>query len=374
MNKIIALLNCHNSPELGELTSNRPLASTSFLGRYAFMDFAMSNFTNSGIQNVNVLVKNHQRSLLKHMGNMMSWVNNTKTGRDTIFYNEKGILNPAYNTDINNIKENDWVLYESNANLLVFEAPEIVASIDLRPFIEEHQKRMEEITIVYKEIDDANKEFIGADVLDIDEDGYLKDAHKNKGDVKKAKVSLQIWIINRKTLVEMIDHSNRVDSSWGIAEYLKGIATNDFIPTKIHCVPFNGYARRFDSLAHYVEYSFELLNRKPYEALFKKDWPIFTRTHDTPPAIYGTESEVSNSFVSNGCVVEGTVKDSIICRSVKVKKGAKVNRSIVLSNCVLEEKSAVSDVVIDKYSTVAARHKIQGDKDDVIYIKQGAKV
>ena len=98
MNKIIALLNCHNSPELGELTSNRPLASTSFLGRYAFMDFAMSNFTNSGIQNVNVLVKNHQRSLLKHMGNMMSWVNNTKTGRDTIFYNEKGILNPAYNT------------------------------------------------------------------------------------------------------------------------------------------------------------------------------------------------------------------------------------------------------------------------------------
>jgi glucose-1-phosphate adenylyltransferase len=168
MNKIIALLNCHNSPELGELTSNRPLASTSFLGRYAFMDFAMSNFTNSGIQNVNVLVKNHQRSLLKHMGNMMSWVNNTKTGRDTIFYNEKGILNPAYNTDINNIKENDWVLYESNANLLVFEAPEIVASIDLRPFIEEHQKRMEEITIVYKEIDDANKEFIGADVLDID--------------------------------------------------------------------------------------------------------------------------------------------------------------------------------------------------------------
>jgi glucose-1-phosphate adenylyltransferase len=233
---------------------------------------------------------------------------------------------------------------------------------------------MEEITIVYKEIDDANKEFIGADVLDIDENGYLKDVHKNKGDVKKAKVSLQIWIINRKTLVEMIDHSNRVDSSWGIAEYLKGIATNDFIPTKIHCVPFNGYARRFDSLAHYVEYSFELLNRKPYETLFNRDWPIYTRTHDTPPAIYGTESEVTNSFISNGCVIEGTVKDSIICRGVKVKKGAKVTRSIVLSNCIINEGSALSDVVIDKYSAVAPRHKIQGDKEDVIYVKQGAKV
>ena len=198
--------------------------------------------------------------------------------------------------------------------------------------------------------------------------------HKNKGDVKKAKVSLQIWIINRETLVEMINHGNRVDSSWGIAEYLPAIAKNDFIKTKIHCVPYTGYARRFDNLAHYVEYSFELLNRKPYEELFKEDWPIFTRTHDTPPAIYGTESEVSNSFVSNGCIVEGTVKDSIICRSVKVAKGAKITRSIILSNCVISENSAVSDVVIDKYSTVAPRHKIQGDKDDVIYIKQGAKV
>jgi ADP-glucose pyrophosphorylase len=62
---------------------------------------------------VGILVKDHQRSILKHMGNMMSWVVNTKIGHETIFYNEKGQLNPAYNSDINNIKENDWVLYDS---------------------------------------------------------------------------------------------------------------------------------------------------------------------------------------------------------------------------------------------------------------------
>jgi ADP-glucose pyrophosphorylase len=62
MKDVIALLDCHNSPELGELTSSRPLASTSFLGRYAFADFALSNFCNSEIQNVGILVKDHQRS------------------------------------------------------------------------------------------------------------------------------------------------------------------------------------------------------------------------------------------------------------------------------------------------------------------------
>ena len=105
-NKTLALLNCHNSPALGALTESRPLASTSFLGRYALMDFALSNFTNSGISNTGVLVKDHQRSIQKHMGNMMSWANNTKTGRTALFFNEQGILNPAYNTDLNNIKQN----------------------------------------------------------------------------------------------------------------------------------------------------------------------------------------------------------------------------------------------------------------------------
>ena len=80
MKDVIGLINCFQDPDLGGLTSHRTLASTSFLGRYAFMDVAMSNFSNSGIDNVAVMVRNHQRSILKHMGNMSSWVNNTKTG------------------------------------------------------------------------------------------------------------------------------------------------------------------------------------------------------------------------------------------------------------------------------------------------------
>ena len=59
MKDVIGLLNTHDDPELGELTANRPLASTTFLGRYAFMDIVMSNFPNSGIDTVGILIKNH---------------------------------------------------------------------------------------------------------------------------------------------------------------------------------------------------------------------------------------------------------------------------------------------------------------------------
>ena len=370
MKDVIALLDCHNSPELGELTSARPLASTSFLGRYAFADFALSNFCNSEIQNVGILVKDHQRSILKHMGNMMSWVVNTKIGHETIFYNEKGQLNPAYNSDINNIKENDWVLYDSNASVIVFESAHIVLDIDLRPLIEEHKARGEAMTVVYKKINDADQEFTHGYVYDIDKDGYVEGIHKNDGAQKNANVSLEIWIVNRTVLADMINRHQMVDAAFGMREMIGYLVRNGIV--KVHAVEFKGYARAFDSLENYVKYSFELLDRNVAQELFKSDWPIYTATHDTPPALYGEKSAITNSFISNGCLIEGEVHDSIICRNVKIAKGAKVARSIILSTVSIGSLVTLSDVVIDKYSIVTARHTIAGDPANVIYLKQGA--
>jgi glucose-1-phosphate adenylyltransferase len=370
MKDVIALLDCHNSPELGELTSSRPLASTSFLGRYAFSDFALSNFCNSEIETVGILIKDHQRSLLKHMGNMMSWVNNTKIGRETVFYNEKGMLNPAYNSDINNIKENDWVLYDSNASVIVFESPEVVLDIDLRPIIEEHVARHEDMTLVYKKIDDANVEFVGQPVFDIGADGYVADIRVNDGKSKTANVSLALWIVNRMVLADIIARHVRVDASFGMKEMISYLLKNGLL--KLHAHEFKGYARCFDSLEHYAEYSFELLDRKVAATLFKPEWPVYTLTHDTPPALYGEHSAVANSFISNGCIIDGEVKDSIICRNVKIGKGSKVHHSIILSNVAIGDLVTLGDVVIDKYAVVTSRHTIAGDPANIIYLKQGA--
>lgn len=370
MKNVIGLLNCHTSPELGELTSSRPLASTSFLGRYAFCDFALSNFCNSEVENVGILVKNHERSMLKHLGSMMSWVTNTKIGHETIFFNEKGALNEVYNTDINNIRENDWVLYDSDASYIVFQSAHIIMDIDLRPIIEEHIARKEAITVVYKSIDDADEEFRSEHVYDIDEKGYIAGIRNNDGKQKKANVSLEVWVVNRTVLAEIIRRHGEVDASFGMKDLFDWIMR--VAPFKIHAHEFKGYARCFDSLPHYVKYSFELLDRKVADQLFLPDWPIYTLTHDTPPALYGLDSKINNSFISNGCFVNGTVSDSILCRNVKVGKGAIIKRSIILSNVAINTSVKLSDVVVDKYAVVTARHTIQGDPANVIYIKQGA--
>lgn len=369
MNTIIGLLDCHNSPELGELTSSRTLASTSFLGRYAFSDFALSMFCNAGIDTIGVLVKDHQRSVLKHMGNLLAWTNNTKIGRETIFFNERGILNPAYNTDLANLRANDWFLYDSNASTIVIAAPHIVANVDLGPIIEEHLMRDEDLTVVYKPIDDADKQFVGAYAFEL-EGEYVKSMGKNSGRKKKANVSLEIMIMKRDLLFELMRAHERVDMSFGFRETMIYLFEQGRV--KIHAVPWTGYARRFDSFKHYIDYSFELLDHDVASTLFDDDRPIYTLTHDTPPALYGKDAKVSHSFVSNGCIVEGTVRHSIICRDVKIGKDAKVEDSIVFSNVAIGDKASLKNVVIDKYSIITARHSIEGAEKTPIYLKQGA--
>ena len=89
MRRVIGFCNLHNSPSLGELTKNRTLASTSFLGRFAFIDFTLSNFSNSGVDEIGILCHDHVRSLTKHLGFQNSWNINTKIGSNIVMYNEE---------------------------------------------------------------------------------------------------------------------------------------------------------------------------------------------------------------------------------------------------------------------------------------------
>ena len=57
MRNVVGICNFHDGPHLGELTKNRPLGTVTLLGRYALMDVALSNFSNSGIDRAALLTQ-----------------------------------------------------------------------------------------------------------------------------------------------------------------------------------------------------------------------------------------------------------------------------------------------------------------------------
>lgn len=368
--RVIGLLNLYDSPNLGALTEKRTLGSTSFLGRFALMDFALSNFTNSGIDEISILVKDNFRSVSKHTGSLKTWVNNTKIARQNVLINEKGIRSPKDNTALECLLQNDWVLYEAKADCVVIQPAHILITMDLRPILEEHFESDADITVVYKHIHHADEEFLTSNILKI-KDGVVVSSKKNNGNIHDADVSLETYIIGVNTLQNIL-HNKELLALKSFKKVVAKFAQSK--EARVRGYEYDGYARCFDSLRHFMDYSFELLDYDVAQQLFRPDWPIYTQSHNTPPALYGEHAKVKNSFVANGTVIDGKITNSIISRYVTIGKGAIIEDSIILTSCYIDAGAVIKHAVIDKYSHVVDKAVIEGKETSPIYIEQGTLV
>lgn len=372
MRDVIALVNLHNSTELRPLTNSRPLASTTFLGRFTFIDFALSNLTNSGIDNIGILVKNHSRSIIKHLGSETTYLKNPKTGFQSLFINEYGLTNPGFNTDINNIKENDWFLYDTNAKYIIVVPVQFVYKVDFNEIIKEHIKSQRMVSLVYRETKKADTRFLNCDKITVDVLGNVQKIINNVGDKQKAYISLETYIFNVDYLRELLKKSENISSMFTLRDLIHYICNFE---QKIHAIKYEGYCRYFGSLKDYYDFSFELLDTSKFKtSLFTNGWKYYTTTHNTSPTIYGLNCDVNNSSLANGCVIDGTVKHSILARNVTVEEGAEVENCIIFTHTIIKSGVKIKNAIVDKHCTIENKKEISGTSLNPLFIPQGAKI
>ena len=346
MEKVIGLLNLHCDRDLGALTAKRSIASTSFLGRYAFLDFPLSNFANSDIDVVGILVRDSLRSLIRHLGSGHSFMDNTKLGSITMLYDEPYAHNLGYNNDINNLLENKWFLDNSSATTVVIAPSSMICSIDYRPYIEKHLQSGSRISMIYAPNQDTKNHFIDCDLLSFDSTGRVQSITRNRGNTEKGDVFLNMIIIEKEMLNSLIQYASKTS------------------------IPCDNLVYYFDSLSSYLNQSLDLLNPQNFNKLFVPHWPIYTKTYDTPPVIYGDKSEVKNSFIANGAHIEGKVINSIIGRDVYIKEGAEIRNSIIFSKGIVSENTFLDHVICDKEAQILYSKKLVGKEDEPFFIRR----
>ena len=367
MAKIVGYVNLYDSPSLGGLSKNRTPASTSFVGRYALIDIALSNFANANINDINILVKDNFRSVAKHCGSLKNWASNTKIGKQNYLINEKGLANPDFNSDLNALRENDWVLFDTNADYIVIQPAHILTRIDISDFVRAHQKSGAAITMAYTKIKDGDKAFLTSTILGLDGDKVVSSIN-NDGSKKEVNVSLRTYVFSRECFERMLRHKDyrKALSLRALLSHIVNEHSED-----VRGYEYEGYARCFDSLEHFVEYSFELFDPKIAKSLFAKGGVAYTISRNTPPASYGEHADVKESFIANGVQVDGKVEHSILSRYVKVEEGASIKNSIILTRCVIKKGAVIENAVIDKYSTISG--VVKGSESKILFVEQGSK-
>ena len=372
MPKILGLCNLQFSPSLGEMTSARQLGVTSFLSRYALIDFPLSNFSNSGIDKIGIICQEYPQSVLKHIGNGTSWTSNTKTGLLSLMYNEKGQTNPRFNTDIQIIKENDWLIKRVDPEYIIIAPAHVICATSFIPYLDAHIQSKADVSILYTHTNKLIESFTSTVVLALNRNGFVSKIKQNPGNKESGNASLQIYIISRKIFNTILKEADKISLLFGLSEMIKYL--NEQKRIKILGQEYKGYARMVCSLGQYHKISLELLDHYKRDELFNEKNPVYTTTHNTPPSRYGEHAIVTNSFIANGAKINGEIENSIISRNVIVHEGAKIKNCILFNGAIIGPNVVLENVIVDKQSEIDTTEKLCGTSDNPIYIKKGVKV
>lgn len=347
----------------------RPISATSFMGRYRVIDFILSNLTNSGIYNIEVQVKNRPRSTIQHIQHT-NYNINTKRGRIRILHGEKTIPNEIYNTDVASLMANLKYFEEDNSPYVILAPSHIIYIQDFSKLLNYHIESKNDITVLYQNVNTANEDFLMGDTLEIDENKMITKIEKNLGKAKRAKISLETYVMSKKIFVDMIYAALSTSSLYSLSD----IIADGLEVFKIGGYQHTGYAASISTLEAYYKASMEIKKEKELSNIFSDDWPIYTATNDTCPTIYTAKSNVKDCVVGNGCVIEGSVENCVIGRNVTIKEGSVIKDSIIMPDALINKNVKMDKCVVDRLAIVTHIKDLKGSKANPLYVKRGDRI
>lgn len=346
----------------------RPLSAFSFLGRYRLVDFPLSNMSNSGVNHIKVFVKSNPRSLIEHLGTGRHYNINSKRGKLHILPALSG--NELYGNDINSFMNNMMAIEDVNYPYVIIAPPHMIYRQDFSDLLDNHVESGADITILYQNIDNAKESFINCDVLNLNRQKGVLSIEKNRGNYKSRTVSLETYVLSKDLFMDLVKKAANVSSLY----WFRDIVNDECSELDIRGVAHRGFVACINDFHSYFNANMDLLDYDKAMELFRPDWPIYTRTNDSCPTQYYSDVEVKQSMVSNGCLIEGDVSNSVIGRGCVIKKGAVVKNSVILPGAIVGEDVRVENVVIDKQARIMRKKEILAQIDKPMYVKRNDKI
>lgn len=351
---------------MGELVRNRPLAAVPIAGRYRVVDFILSNMTNAGIENIGMFAKNKSRALMDHISNGKPWdLNRKRDGLRVFNFADK---DPSYD-DVHAFCENLEFAKLSKREFVLLAPSYMIANIDFNEMMKAHKASGSDITIAYKSINTARDNFIGCDVLNID-DNRVSSIGENIGSDKQANISMEMYLMRTDLFVDIVYNCIKNGNIRKVKNYIRYNTDSLNVGT----YEFTGYLNCVNSLTSYYKLNKEILDKEVTRELFYGNRPIYTKTKDESATKYGENSSVVNSIVANGSFIEGTVENCVISRRVYIGEGTVLRNCVILQNTKIGANVKMENVITDKNATIIDGEELIGGHDVPLIIKKPYRV
>ncbi len=334
----------------------RAKASVPFAGRYRLIDFTLSNFTHSGINNVGVLTQYLPESLKAHVGIGKPWDLDRRDGGVRLlepYY--RGGETHWYEGSADALVQNVEVIDNNRFDYVIVAAGDGVYKMDFRPLLDFHASSAAAATVVAKKMTAAAAPRY--DRVEIGKAGIVKAVRPPAPAGKAWDASMGIFVFDRPFLVDLLMELRKRGGADLVDEIIIPAASAGAVAAYRH----DGYWARIDDVSDYYDVTFECVGENSPCSFDDQRWPIYTKLLDDPPVKFGPEAEVGNSLIADGSIINGRVENSVLFRRVYVEAGASVEGCIVMDNTRVGAGASLRQAILDKWVRVGAGARVGED-------------
>nr|WP_294530501.1 glucose-1-phosphate adenylyltransferase [uncultured Blautia sp.] len=331
---------------LHELTNKVAKPAVSYGGKYRIVDFPLSNCANSGIDVVGVLTQYESILLNSYVAAGGRWGLDAKdSGVYVLPPREKADVGlDVYRGTADAISQNiDFIDSMSPEYLLILSGDHIY-KMNYAQMLAFHKESKADATIAVIEV--PMKEASRFGIMNTDgETDQIVEFEEKPAEPKSNLASMGIYIFNWKLLRKMLlaDMKNP-DSNHDFGKDIIPTLLND--GKRLFAYRFKGYWKDVGTIDSLWEANMDLLSPDNELDLNDPTWKIYTEDVATLPQYIGPEANVTNAYITQGCIVQGEIKNSVLFTGSKVRPGAKVIDSVLMPGVVVEEGAVVQRALV----------------------------
>ncbi|HCC08087.1 MAG TPA: glucose-1-phosphate adenylyltransferase [Clostridiales bacterium] len=340
---------------LGILTERTAKPAVLFAGKYRIIDFTLSNCINSGIDTVGVLTQYQPLKLNQHIGIGIPWELDRKNGGVMLLPPHiKAKEGSWYSGTADAIYQNMHYIEEYDPEFVIILSGDHIYKMDYSKMLDFHKEKNADVTIAVLEV--PIKEASRFGIMNIDVNEKIIEFEEKPPEPKSNLVSMGVYIFSFKLLKEYLEKGHDLHDDSDFGKHIIPMLLED--EKELYAYKFKGYWQDVGTVESYWKTNMEMISIIPEFNLYEEFWKIYTNFDRQLPQYLGQDTHTDTCIISEGCEVDGIIKNSILSPNVIIEKGAKVTDSIIMSNCIIKENAVIDRCIVCEDCIIGSKSKI----------------
>ncbi len=344
------------------LTKKTAKPAVPFGGKYRIIDFPLSNCVNSGIDTVGIMTQYQPLELNDYIGNGTPWGLNRNFGGVHVLppYSKSG-KSEWYKGTANAIYQNIRFIDRYNPTYVLVLSGDHIYKMDYSKMLEFHKSNNSECTIAVLDVPLEEASRFG--IMNTNDDNSIYEFEEKPKNPKSTKASMGVYLFNwdilRKYLIE--DEENKNSSNdFGKDVIPKLLGDN----RRLFAYKFDGYWKDVGTIQSLWEANMDLINPNVPIELKDPDFTIYARNYSQPATYIADSSNISNSLISEGCIINGKVEHSVISTGCTVEEGATVKNAFIMPDTIVKKGATVQYAIVSSMCSIGENAKVGKEPDD----------